>query len=57
MDKGFPKQVDETFLGMTSKVTAALQQGGEQQFRLEDHWNETMISVFDISVFIFWVYM
>uniref|UniRef100_A0A3Q3BSW4 Peptidase metallopeptidase domain-containing protein n=1 Tax=Haplochromis burtoni TaxID=8153 RepID=A0A3Q3BSW4_HAPBU len=28
MDKGFPKQVDETFLGMTSKVTAALQQGG-----------------------------
>lgn len=37
MDKGFPKQVDETFLGMTSKVTAALQQGGEQQFRLEDH--------------------
>uniref|UniRef100_A0A669CPP1 interstitial collagenase n=1 Tax=Oreochromis niloticus TaxID=8128 RepID=A0A669CPP1_ORENI len=37
MDEGFPKQVDETFLGMTSKVTAALQHGGEQQFRLEDH--------------------
>ncbi|KAL3971478.1 hypothetical protein ACER0C_026997 [Sarotherodon galilaeus] len=28
MDEGFPKQVDETFLGMTSKVTAALQHGG-----------------------------
>ncbi|KAM4547134.1 collagenase 3-like [Fundulus diaphanus] len=28
MDTGFPKQVDETFFGMTSRVTAALQYRG-----------------------------
>ncbi|XP_042287784.1 matrix metalloproteinase-18-like [Thunnus maccoyii] len=28
MDEGFPKRVDETFSGMTGKVTAALQYGG-----------------------------
>uniref|UniRef100_A0A8C6MFE8 Matrix metallopeptidase 13a n=1 Tax=Nothobranchius furzeri TaxID=105023 RepID=A0A8C6MFE8_NOTFU len=28
MDKGFPKRVDETFSGMTSQVTAALQHRG-----------------------------
>ena len=29
MDEGFPKRVDETFYGMTGKVTAALQYRGE----------------------------
>lgn len=29
MDRGYPKQVQEIFSGMTSKVTSALQEYGE----------------------------
>ncbi|KAI3371545.1 hypothetical protein L3Q82_024133, partial [Scortum barcoo] len=33
MDRGFPKQVDETFTGLTGKVTAAFQYRGEEHLR------------------------
>lgn len=45
MDPGFPKQVDATFSGLTSKVTAALQHRGEWHSRLTPEEHEKIFTV------------
>lgn len=45
MDPGFPKQVDATFSGLTSKVTAAAQHRGELHSRLTPEDHDTIFTV------------